>query len=326
MGRLLRGGGLSTLVLFLVFAPAGEARAQSDPGRLALECAGQSGGVIAELCGQSALAAHALQGGVGLLIAGGGAVPVSPSTAGHRMEGSPRIVVDGGLNLGRLRHADLNHAGAEPRETTTAALMGRLTATAGIFEGFSLAPTVGGVGSLDGVVTLRFVRLPSGDGFSGTTTSLGAGARLGLLRESFSLPGVTLTALHHRPGTIRYGNLEETGRRMVLEPRVTSTRLEIGKDMLAAGVTGGAGLDRMSGRARISVASDGETGSSTPRELGQTRRYLFAGVNYTWLVTQITGEVTWSPGRDLADPFWPREAVSVDPSNLQLALTFRVIY
>jgi len=326
MEARLRGGGLTILVVFLILGSTGEGWAQSDPGRLALDCVGESGAALAELCAQSALAAHALQGGIGLLVAGGGAIPVSPSTAGHRMEGSPRIVVDGGLNVGRIPHADLNRPGAEARETTTTALMGRLTATAGVFEGFSLAPTVGGVGSLDGVVTLRFVRLPSGDGFSGTTASVGAGARVGLLRESFSLPGVTLTALHHRPGTIRYGDVEETGRRMVLEPRVTSTRLEVGKDMLAVGITGGVGLDRMSGRARISVASDGETSRSTPRSLSQTRRYLFAGVNYTWLVTQLSGEVTWSPGEDLDDPFWPREAVTVDPSNLQLALTFRVIY
>jgi hypothetical protein len=326
MQTWLRGPGATLLALLLILASTGEVGAQSDAGRLALDCSGESGGVLAELCAQSALAAHALQGGIGLLVAGGGAVPVSPSTAGHRMEGSPRIVVDGGLNLGRLSHADLSRAGTEARETTTTALVGRLTATAGVFEGFSLAPTVGGVGSLDGVVTLRFVRLPSSDGFAGTTASVGAGARVGLLRESFSLPGVTLTALHHRPGTIRYGDLEETGRRMVLEPRVTSTRLEIGKDMLAVGITGGAGLDRMSGRARISVSSDGQTNRSTPRSLSQTRRYLFAGVNYTWLVTQLSGEVTWSPGEDLDDPFWPREAVAVDPSNLQLALTFRVIY
>jgi hypothetical protein len=326
MQTWLRGPGATLLALLLILASTGEVGAQSDAGRLALDCSGESGGVLAELCAQSALAAHALQGGIGLLVAGGGAVPVSPSTAGHRMEGSPRIVVDGGLNLGRLSHADLSRAGTEARETTTTALVGRLTATAGVFEGFSLAPTVGGVGSLDGVVTLRFVRLPSSDGFAGTTASVGAGARVGLLRESFSLPGVTLTALHHRPGTIRYGDLEETGRRMVLEPRVTSTRLEIGKDMLAVGITGGAGLDRMSGRARISVSSDGQTNRSTPRSLSQTRRYLFAGVNYTWLVTQLSGEVTWSPGEDLGDPFWPREAVAVDPSNLQLALTFRVIY
>lgn len=325
-GKILRIGALSLSAFILLGATGQGLEGQSDPGRLALDCGADASQTLGNLCAQSALAAHILQGGVGLLVGAGGALPVSPSTAGQRMEGAPRVVVDGGLNVGRVEHLDLLSSGSTARSTTSTLLAGRITATAGVFEGFSPAPTVGGMGSVDGVVTLRFVRFPSGAGFSGTSASVGAGARLGLLRESFSLPGVTLTALHHRPGTIRYGNLEESGRRVVLKPRVTTARLEVGKDLLALGATGGVGFDRMSGRARIAVEANGEGANAGPVSMTQTRRFVFGGINYTWLVTQISGEVSWSPGQDLPDDFWPREAVSLEDGNLQAAITFRIIY
>ncbi len=320
-----KGAALVLALAVLLTAPA-PAAAQSAIGELHQRCAAGAGEELSSLCLQSALATHTLHGGLGLLVAAGGSHPVSPSTAGRRMEARPRIVVDGGLSLASVNHLDLSRAEAGPRETRSTFVAGRLTAAAGIFDGFSLAPTVGGVGSLDGVLTLRVVRLPGSDGFSGTAASVGAGVRLGVFRESFSLPGVTLTAIHHRPGTIRYGDLEETGRRMVLEPRVTSARLEVGKDMLAMGVIAGAGLDRMSGRARIGARTGTQEGAAGPVSLTQTRRYLFAGLNYTWLVTQVSGELAWSPGRGVGEDVEVPAGIRTDAGGLQAALTFRVTY
>lgn len=318
---LLLGG-----VLWMGAPLAAQAPAPSAVAELQADCRGGAGEELSSLCVQSALAAHALHGGLGLLVGAGGAQPVSPSTAGLRMEGRPRVVLDAGVSWASVSHPDLSRPDPAPRETRSVFVAGRMTATVGIFDGFSLAPTVGGMGAVDGVVTLRFVRLSSGDGFGGSAASVGAGARLGIVRESFSLPGVTLTALHHRPGTIRYGDLDDTGRRMVLEPRITSIRLDVGKDMLAVGVNGGVGLDRMSGRARVAARTGSEDGAAGPVSLTQTRKYLFAGLNYTWLVTQVSGEISWSPGRGVAGDVEIPAGLRPDAGGLQGALTFRVIY
>jgi hypothetical protein len=295
---------------------------------LAAACAQGRGEAATLRCADAALAAHAIQGGLGLLVAAGGAYPVSPSTAGHRLEGSPRIVVDGGTTFGSFRHPDLSGSdgGAAP-DRRTMVWAGRITAGAGIFEGFSAAPTVGGIGSLDAVATLRVMALPSSRGISGSAASAGAGLRVGILRESFSLPGVTLTGMVHRLGTIRHGDLDDAGAQVTVGPRVTSLRLETGKDMLALGVTGGAGLDRISGEAEVSVVTEGgEVGSTSPVRLRQTRRYLFAGVNYTWLVTQLAGELAWSPGRELSTELQGTGPFQPGSSNLQGTLTFRILY
>ncbi len=315
-------------ILLLPFLPGGgTVSGQSGARALASACTQSGGATLADACADGALAAHALMGGLGLFSAAGGAIPVSPSTVGHRLHGSPRIVVDGGMGFTSFRHPDLNAspgAGLPVRRSSLAS--GRLTGTVGIFDGFSPAATVGGVGSVDGVASVRIHRTPSSPGLSSSATALSAGVRLGIFRESFSLPGVTLTMMHHRLGRVRYGDPGSSGARATVEPRTNSLRLEIGKDMLALGLTGGAGWDRISGDARVSASGGGAQGDSGTRRIRENRRYLFAGVNYTWLVTQLAGEVAWAPGRSHSDPLRGSGSFEVGGGGLQGALTFRVIH
>ncbi|MEX2529566.1 MAG: hypothetical protein WD960_02240 [Gemmatimonadota bacterium] len=322
----LLAGALS-LALLPLLPGTGAIAAQSGARALATACAQSGGAGVADACADGALAAHALMGGLGLLSAAGGAIPVSPSTVGHRIQGSPRFIVDGGLGFVSFRHPDLNAApgsGLLARRSNLAS--GRLTATVGIFDGFSPAATVGGVGSVDGVASIRIHRIPSSPGLSSTATALSAGVRLGIFRESFSLPGVTLTMMHHRLGRVRYGDMASSGARVNVEPRVNSLRLEVGKDMLALGVTGGVAWDRISGDARVSASWEGAQGESGTRRIREDRRYLFAGLNYTWLVTQIAGEVAWAPGRTPSNPLRGSGSFEAGGGGLQGALTFRIIH
>jgi hypothetical protein len=322
----LSAGRRLPFALLAVLALAAPAAGQGGAAALAASCAGAAGdgSPLAERCADAALAGHALTGSLGLLASAGGAFPVSPSTAGHRLEGSPRVVIDLGGSLASFSLPDLTEAPA--RDRRRAFLAGRITAAAGVFDGFSPAATVGGMGSVDGVATLRVVRLPTGAGFSGSAASLGAGVRVGILRESFTLPGVTLTAMHHRVGTVRFGELEAHGARTVVEPRVTSLRLEAGKDMLALGVAGGVGWDRTTASARVEASADGEAGFAGPGRLRENRRSLFLGVNHTWLVTQLAGELSWSPGRSPDTPLTGSGPYEVGRGSLQASLTFRVLY
>lgn len=310
-----------------------ESRDRSEVGRLAASCSSGGSPLLAGGCAEAALAAASILEGVGLLTSAGGALPVSPSTAGFRIDGTPRVVVDAGLNLARIRHLDLAATPGSLAETHSTLLAGRLTTTVGLFEGFRPVATVGGVGAVDGVATLRIVRLPDGPGdHSRTAVAWGAGARIGVVRESFSLPGITLTAMHHRVGSIRNGEMPDGGSQILLNPRITSARLEVGKDLLALGVTAGFGVDRVGGRARIRALGGptqggmGEVGEASRDDLMRNRPSFFAGLNYTWLVTQVAGEVTWSPGRDVQDDLLPLDVFPLDRGQVQGTLTFRLIY
>jgi len=290
--------------------------------------------------------ARVLHGGLGLLAAAGGPLPASPSTAGQRLHGSPRVVGDVGLALVRVNLPALEGSDATDHDRSSALLAPRLTVAAGVFEGFSPAPTVGGVGSVDVVGEIRYLPLPAPDGTDGATIAWGVGARVGILRESFTLPGVTLVAMHRRVGTSGYRGAEtqvtldggESVRMrefVEVSPSVTSLRAVVGKDLLAVGVNAGVQRDRIRGDARIEArrttgsadfldASFAPVTTSVPVD----RTTWFVGVNRTWVVTQATLELGWSPAAgEPSDPGTSGFPAYRGPEGaFSGAISFRITY
>ncbi len=321
------------MLLAVTCMPVSAASAQPVAEALWSDCIAGRPSSIHSLCADAALGLQALHGGVGLQMTAGGALPASPSTAGHRMERSPRIILDGGGSWSTFRHPNLARSGGPgPTPDKRTHLTGaRIAAVVGLFDGFSPAPGVGGVLAVDLVGTIQWVRVPSSPATAGSSVGWGGGLRLGVFRESFSLPGVTLSSLFHRAGKLEFGITEGDGALATLDPSVTSTRLTVGKDLWPVGLSVGAGWDRYRGEGRIEARS----GSSGPgailarsslRKLSMNRRYVFVGANITWIVSQIAAEVTWGrKGSPLArldgtGPFSPGDR------ELGGALSFRVIY
>jgi hypothetical protein len=291
--------------------------------------------------------AHALQGAVGLLAASGGPIPASPSTAGQRMEGSPRWVLDLGTGFVRA-NLPANRGAADADHDRSALLLApRATLAAGIFQGVSPSPTVGGMGSLDLVGELRLLPVFAPDGVSGASVAWGVGARIGVVRESFTLPGLTLVAMHRRAGaTVSEGPLvtlplEDEGTTLTLrevvevKPSISSLRAVAGKDLMQIGVSAGVQWDRIRGDARVWVLEDADaeaarTAGTTPTSmpLPMDRTTWFVGLNRTWVVTQVSLELGWSPAADA-----PEEPGSTGfpayrgaDGALSGALSFRITY
>ena len=290
--------------------------------------------------------AHMLQGTLGLLAASGGPIPASPSTAGQRVQGSPRWVLDAGMGVVRGRLPAGGGGETVTREDRRALLLApRLTVAAGLFEGFSPAPTVGGVGSLDLVGELRILPIPGPDHLDGRALAWGVGARVGVIRESFSLPGVTLVAMHRRVGSLTHQGLTrrvvldgaevQAGYDVELAPRVTSLRAVAGKDLWEVGVSGGVQWDRIRGDVRIPLTELSASPAGTPvpgsgERIGMPvdRATWFVGINRTWVVTQVTAELGWSP-----EPSGPSDPIGAALSTLRGAssamsgaISFRITY
>lgn len=316
--------------LALLLPGARDSQGQSPPERLWSECATTGGAAVSGLCADAALALQALHSGMGGLLVVGGPLPTGPSTLGHRTEGSPRIVVDVGTGWASFKHPDLaRRPGAGGgREARSTPLSGRLTGVVGVFPGFSPLPTVGGVLSLDAVVMLQAVGAPSSPGSPGTRFGWGAGVRAGVFRESFSLPGVTLSAMHHRLGELSYGLAEGPGALATLSPRTTSLRLTAGKELWPIGVSGGVGWDRYRGDGRIVARPEEGAAPQTTRrrDLEMDRRYLFGGVSYTWLVTQVAAEVTWARAATPLAELDGTSSFTPGGGELQGAVSFRIRY
>lgn len=299
-----RGVG-AVLAVLLVLIP-GAARAQEDVLTLRDRCASQAS-TLADHCLEAALAAQAVQGAVALSLAGGSDNPGTPSTLGRRLGTTPRIALS--LRVAGIRSdaPDVARDQELPlrgESFFTGSVEGRVAV--GAFHGFSLVPTVGGVLSVDLLGSAGVALLPSDFGFHGNVGSVGLGARLGLLRESFSLPGVSVSAMRRWTGSIRMGRSDRLGDGTLVDvdPTVTSIRALVGKDLLAVGLLAGVGWERHSGSARIRVSPPAAetSGEGDLDDLASDRILYFGGLSVTYLVLQISAEAGWTGGYfDLPD-------------------------
>lgn len=294
--------------------------------------AGTCGGTSVELtrwCQELVLIASAVQRGVGLGAAGGSDIPGTPSTLGRRLGSVPRI----GLSLsgGAMRVAlpEVSTAsGASVGQETFTQLSARAGVAFGLVDGFQLAPTIGGVLSLDVLASYSAVRLPPGAGFHGSANGFGIGGRLGLLRESFTLPGVSVSATRRWMGTVNVGDLAGGDMGTVrTDVRVTSYRATVGKNLFAVGLLGGFGWDRVSGDVQIDGRFQGGNGpvlsGTGSGEMSADRRLYFVSGWFGFLVYQVSGELGYVEGSK--DPFVQRLG-SYDPSERSFfaSLAFRI--
>jgi len=271
-------------------------RAQ-DPALLAASCA--TAGGEPERCAAAALGARALLSHQGLLAGLGSEIPGSPSTLGTRVRGQPRVSVSFRSSIAHVGLPDVQAADAPlGAERTFIVPTFHGGVAVGVFEGFSPMPTVGGIFSLDLMGGGGLSLFPSSEGFRGQGRSLSVGLRVGLLRESFTLPGVTLSASRRWSSAVVLGDAQ-VGELTQLDvsPRVASYRITVGKNLVGVGVLAGAGVDDYSGAVSIqarnglgTVASASSTGSTTRRTL------FFAGASMNFLVLQMSVEGGWARG------------------------------
>jgi hypothetical protein len=155
---------------------------------------------------------------------------------------------------------------------------------------------------------------------------------LGILRESFSLPGLSVTGYHRFLGDHNLWRLADGDPvEATFDLEVSSLRGVIGKDFLGIGFFGGVGWDRYDGEAALTVEDPQDAGpdSTGSGEIRSDRRLVFVGASRTFLTLQLSGEMGWGEGFDpsFSNPS-PSGARTFDPSSasyfgsLAIRLTF----
>ncbi len=286
-------GPVLVLVLAVLASPA---RAQAV-AELTDRCGDASGGAI--WCAAGATAYQAAASGIGLAGSAGSDIPGTSSTLGWRRGLGPRMALSARFTGTRIPLPDLAEALAinlpELRSTVTKA---SLEGAVGLFDGFRWALRYGGFLSLDLVASVGVIGLAEADGFGDNAYSAGIGARLGLLRESFDVPGVSVSAVRRFFGDVLLG-AGDSPISVRFEPAATSVRALIGKEFRAAGIVAGVGWDRYSG----TVTIEGPESGRRPRGVtldgpALDRLLLFAGISRTWQVILVAGEIGWAAGFD----------------------------
>ncbi len=298
---------------------------------LVAACAGTSETLTA-LCHQAALALEAARGGLTTAASAGSEIPGAASTLGYRLRSHPRFAVSARGGLARFSLADLQYGYGSDTRTETEAVFApslNLGGTVGALDGFSLAPTVGGILSLDITGSVHKLFPPEGHGIRGSGWGWGVGARVGILRESFTLPGVSISATRRWLGSFRVGDGLEVGpAEAKFDLEATSLRGVVGKDILGVGLLAGLGWDRVQGggtiRARTSLT--GPEGFASSSSLTSSRLVYFAGGSLTFLVAQVSAEAGWSQARDPELPEEPGGSKYPPSGAYFAALSVRVTF
>jgi len=273
------------LALAMLAASPAVAAAQSD-------CTGL-GATATTLCEAAHASAEIARLGGAVIASGGSPVGGSASTLGMRV-GVPRAALSARVAAGRIEvpSVRMNQTDADHATMFYYGVEGAV----GLFEGFSPAATVGGVASLDVVASLGRIGLPSGfDGGAGTWS---IGLRAGVLRESFTAPGITLSAVYRRLGSLTRGDttLANSDASAVADGAgVWSLRGVVGKRIAGVGLLAGLGHDRGSTDTHIRAREDGPTAT---RDIESTtgRTTGFAAISWTSLVYTLSAEAGWQGG------------------------------
>lgn len=275
--------------------------------------------------GECELAVSSIQGAqprIGLALFGGSPVPGTASTLGMRIGRMPRISVSGRFTLVPVRVAPLADRDAG---TGTGWIPGLSTqAVVGILPGWSPLPTVGGVLSLDAIARVSWAALPNSGYRDDHAWGWLAGLRLGALRESFTLPGVSLTASYGRSTEITYGDPEGASTDGFWEGSITdlNATLAVTKRLSALRLTAGAAVDRYSSDIRAGYRTTPLSPQVAFEAEADTDRWsAFANASWTLLIFHASAEVGLQEAPEAEG--LPAD-VDVDPIGWWGGLAFRI--
>ena len=259
---------------------------------------------LASACRELVLAALAVQRGVGLASALGSDVPGTSSTAGRRMGSVPRLgfalaATGTGMGMPRISAGSVKGL-AEEVNPTVIGLRG--VVSAGLLDGIQFAPGMGGFLSADLTASYTRLWLPEEEGFGGPSSGVGLGARVGILRESFTMPGLSVSVARRWHATVKTGDAGEGNPGEIeTDLEVTSLRAMLGKNWFVVGLMAGAGWDRYEGEATVSATGGVEDAGAVTGRLASERTIYFAAAWYNFLISQFSLEAGVADG--VSDPF-----------------------
>jgi hypothetical protein len=224
--------------------------------------------------------------------AGGNAVAGTASTIGRRA-GTPRVAFTARVTAGSLELPELD----SPSTASSSALFGFHGDLAiGVLEGVSPTATVSGLGSLDLLASAGAAWFADSHGFESTSAfTWAAGLRLGVLRESFTAPGVALTAMYRRMSDVRRGDLATSDLVRIEADQMSAwdASAVVGKRIAVLGLSAGGGYMRYRAEGALRVRGAAGALRFDTDDINGSRAHLFANVSWTVLLISLIGELGW---------------------------------
>ncbi len=279
----------AALVVGLLLQGAGALRAQDD--ELATACLATA----SPECYTAVAAARSLQTRVGLSLFGGSPVPGTASTLGMRLPGVPRAALSARVTVLPISIPPL----LDPPGGGETALIPSIAVQVSVaaFSGFAPMPAVGGVLSLDALLRASHAWLPESRGFRDRgATGWSVGARVGLLRESLWLPGLSITGTYGRAGTVTFGDPLTGSTAGFVEAPVTDrgATLALSRHVGKLDLAVGAAVHRYGGAASLGYSSSALVAQRRVDADASSAPWSgFASAGWSGAITRFAVEAGW---------------------------------
>ncbi len=315
--RVSRGITLALAAASMALAQPAALQAQDpvDPALLGRCQAAVDGGTLPPgdlpLCRDVVVAIQLMQPELGLTLAGGNPVLGTASPLGTKFRWMPRFNIGGRISFAWLSVPDVldypDELGGQVGTISSTVYMPQVDVSVGVFEGIDLATTLGGFGAVEVMGSLGALVLAAGDGFQNDATGLGLGARVGILRESFSAPGISVSGYYKWFGRIQFGSVDRgSDAQLGMDMSLWSFRAGVSKSFVAIGVAFTLGWDHYSSQVDYGVAGPAGTlipvvPESDPVDYSSDRWSAFLDVSYIVLFFNIVAEAGWQEQQTLTD-------------------------
>ena len=177
----------------------------------------------------------------------------------------------------------------------------KATIVAGLFEGLTISPGVRGILGLDILGSFSSQFLFWGTELPSKKMGMGSlGVRLGILRESFSVPGITVSFVRQFESAMEVQSPRTDHTDLLIKSESTRLRATIGKDLGGFSVLTGVGWNRNAGLLQGTIPGMllkiAHTFSSEFTQ--ETQRLYFASLSFTKTVFQWSFEFGLAEGLD----------------------------
>jgi hypothetical protein len=270
----------------------------------ASECAAYSGDA-SRVCSAAVDATRAIHPLLGVLVSGGNPVLGTGSPLGGLGHFSVTPRVNGvGVVLPRLSYD--GSTATVPRGREVFALAPQVEAAVGIYgglpSGLLAIDALGSAQLLPAEVLDDFRVADDARRIGDVALGFGFGARVGILKETGPLPGVSVSVMRRDLPTITYGNIAAGDVfQYAVDLRATNLRLVASKQVAILDLAAGLGWDKYTGHALVSLDAGGGAGSGSaavPIELSNSRASAFVNAGFNVAVVRLVAEGGYLGGKD----------------------------
>lgn len=282
------------------------------------------------LCSAVATTLGHLQPAIGIGFSGGNPTLGMGGTLGTRFGFVPRFAVTARVNAaltempdffdefsGQINAADPSLDSVPTTRIPVGAIQGDLAI--GVFNGITLVPTMGGLGSVDLLGSVAFVPVIDQMGLEEAIVSWGVGARVGILKGGLLAPGLSVSGMYRRLGEVQFGDIaEDDPGQFAMDLSTLSLRAALSKGFLMFDFVLGAGYDRYSSDPAFNFAlncrtaeclavansTDGITLTMVDDITGEVETSawnVFGNVGMSMLLLDLVAEVGYQKAMDVLD-------------------------